>query len=444
MSFLRAAAAVLVAATGAIAGDTQRVVLENGATVLLQPVPGVGRVGVEAVYRVGFLDEPAGMTQAAHLIEHLVCMSATAGYGPGESYALLNGRGMANAETLADWTHYDMTADAASLELILSVEAQRLSSLRITPEIIAQEAPRCYAEAAAIDASPKAPLLKFAVMAAHQSWRHGLDRAQLCGGLAEMPIAQITDLHGRHYTPRALTLTIVGDFDPAAAERLCREKIGALPAGPAPAPAPIDWAAVQAEASVRWDCTRSAVILAFPPPEDPGQRLALSVWGSMVSGRLFTDPEVAERASIAMCTNSTWPAGRLPFFFYATVKEGGTPEETLAALRQFVRTQRGAPIGAWEKGRLRMLLQHTAESPALTPEIVKRQAAAIRGTDGKLDPLDLVLGSAALRLAQRELLLADPEAAAAARKVIDESLDELIARTLDPTREHVTVLTPDG
>lgn len=442
MFLIRAVAAVLFAATGVAAGDVQRVVLENGATVLLQPVPGVGRVGVEAVYRVGFLDEPAGMTQASHLIEHLVCMSATAGHAPGESYALLNGRGMANAETLADWTHYDMTSDAGSLELVLSVEARRLSGLRITPEIIAQEAPRCYAEAAAIDASPQAPLLKFAVMAAHQSWRHGLDRVQVRGGLAEIPIERITDLHGRHYTPRALTLTIVGDFDPAAAERLARETIGALPARPAPTPSPIDWAALPAEARVRWDCTRSAVVLAFRPPEDPGERLALSLWGNLACERLFTDAGVGDKAAIAMCTNSAWPAGRLPFFFYATVKEGAAPEETLSALREFIRSRRTAPVGARERAQLKMLLRQTVEPPALTPESVKRQAAAVRAAGGTLDPVDLVLGSAALRLGQRELLLPDPGAAAAALKVIDESLDELLARALDPARERAVVLKP--
>ena len=102
--------------------------LQNGVTLLLHRVPGVEQVAVEAFYEVGLVHEPAGMAQAAHLLEHLVCNAATASYKAGESMAWLNSVGLANAETMPDWTHYDYMVPADKLERIFQIEAERLGA----------------------------------------------------------------------------------------------------------------------------------------------------------------------------------------------------------------------------------------------------------------------------------------------------------------------------
>ncbi len=69
------------------------VVLDNGARVILVPVPGATRVAVEVVHHVGSINEPAGMPQLAHLVEHLTCYGASAGAPAGEAFATGNARG---------------------------------------------------------------------------------------------------------------------------------------------------------------------------------------------------------------------------------------------------------------------------------------------------------------------------------------------------------------
>lgn len=425
------------------AAGLQRFVLGNGATVILQPVPGVGRIGVEAVYRVGFLDEPAGLAQAAHLIEHLACMAGTRSHAPGETFKLLNERGMANAETLADWTHYDMTAPAADLELILKIEAERLTSLNITPEVVAQEAPRCYAEVTFVEGAPGAPLLKFAFMAAHQAWRHRKGTALVRGGLAEAPIEDLRGFHRRTYTPGNLILTLAGDFDPADAERLVREHIGPIPAGQDPPTPDIDWAGLPRETTIRWDCARAAAILAFPPPVDPAERIALSLWGAFAAQELRSDPAVGKLTQSATCSSNTWPAGRLPFFLYGTVRGDADPAAAGAALRGFAAAKRSSKVSAATRREILAFLNHAANPPPLNPGEVRRQAQNLKGMARGKDPLDLILGNAALQMATRELLLGgDPAVVDRARTIADTGMDELIARTLDPERAITTLIVP--
>jgi predicted Zn-dependent peptidase len=80
---------------------------------------------------------------------------------------------------------------AGDLELALGIEAQRLSSLKITPEIIRQEAPKCYQEAAMVEQNPQAGMLKHAFMAFGQAWGHGLGQARVRSGLEEIPAADL-------------------------------------------------------------------------------------------------------------------------------------------------------------------------------------------------------------------------------------------------------------
>ena len=95
--------------------EVYRIALENGLTVLLLENHAAKKVAVESFYCAGFLHEPAGKAHVAHLTEHLVCYSPTASYGPYEAFNLLQGKGMANAETLATFVHYDYLVPSSDL-----------------------------------------------------------------------------------------------------------------------------------------------------------------------------------------------------------------------------------------------------------------------------------------------------------------------------------------
>src|SRR5262249_49940359 len=152
---------------------------DNGATAILQPIAGVDQVAIEAIYDAGFIDEPKGMMQAAHLLEHLACDGPTKSYKLNESYEELRQVGIINAEALPDWTHFDYVIPSGQVELVLKVETERLTSLEITREALAQEIPRVYAKVDSIEANPQAGMANYAFMAFLHAWHYGETRSAI-------------------------------------------------------------------------------------------------------------------------------------------------------------------------------------------------------------------------------------------------------------------------
>jgi|GEM_PF-4524834 len=439
-----AALAALACTLAAAAAQPERIALEGGPVVILLPVEGAGRVSVEAVYDVGIIDDPRGIPQAAHLIEHLACVGATANDGPGETFRRLNGIGVANAETMPDLTHYDLCAPADELDFVLRVEADRLRSLRIDEAIVAQEAPRCYEEVRFVATRTPPALGKFALMAATQAWRHGLDRALVMGGLEDARLDDLRAFHSAFYTRSNLTLVIVGEFERDAALDAVRRHFGDLPARP-PVHEPIDWTRAPRDATVTWDAPATIVYLAFEPPESRAERLVLTLLMEQAARAISNDREVMRHATGVDGTNRIWPAARVPVFIAATLREGADPAEardalerrlrevlplasSSALLRQSVRQAAGFPWSL-ESRELRAAADAVASRPGMTPE---------RATDS-------VLGNTAVQIGMRDLWLGpDPDALVReAERVIADDLAALIARTFDPERMIVTTLVPE-
>lgn len=428
------------------AGGVERFTLDNGATVILQPVPGAAGVSIETFYEFGFIDEPAGLTQASHLIEHLVCYGATQGQGPGAAFAALSGLGMVNAETLADFTHYDFMLPAGELERAVSAEAARLGSLAIDAALVKQEAPRCYAEAAAVDGAPQGPLFKFATMAAHQSWRHGRTEALIRGGLVETPLDAIVALHRAAYTPSNMTLVVVGGFNPVEARAIIEKHIGAVPARQQAARPPIAWDALPRRSVVHWDAARTGIMFAFAPPESARDRLALSLWGSTAMERLYRDSRADTFSTFRLCTVHTNPVGDLPFMVYATLKPGVAVEDSERELAGAF----GAIAEQMSDGptltQVRQLGAGLAQPMPLTKAIVAQHAGHLAKAQNmaKDRAEGMVLGNTALQIGIRHRLFGpDPSARVKELDTITpEEFRALLARTFDGARRVTTVLVP--
>lgn len=82
------------------------------------------------LYKVGSRDEQADKTGLAHLFEHLMFSNC----GPGVDFdeLLQNAGGDCNAFTTTDTTQYYAVAPAAQLELILALEANRISGFHVS------------------------------------------------------------------------------------------------------------------------------------------------------------------------------------------------------------------------------------------------------------------------------------------------------------------------
>jgi predicted Zn-dependent peptidase len=425
-----------------------RVVLGNGITVLVYPIPGAETFVLEAFQRVGFLDEPKGMIQAAHLLEHLVCQCATKSYKAGEAMRLLNREGEANAETLADCTHYDYALPSEQLELALQVVAERLSSLRIVPEMIGQEAPKCHHEADSVERKPRAGMFKHAFMAFGQAWRHGETKAQVHEGLERISVADLERFYRASSDPHRLALVLIGGFERARAVELLEKYLGSIESLDAAAFPPLPWSQVPKEMTVQWDSSVRAVCISFPPPQDVIERLPLTLWGNVLMQKLVSDVKVQALTDAVFCTNASWGVGRLPFFVYATAKANVSIEQVRELLAARLRAMTAAKPGEAEMFQLRLMASQFTQEPMLDWNMIRRQGDAAASQLGR-DPKEaaaLVMGNMALQLGMREMLLG-ADAARAAKAVQTLSADDfhsLLRRTIDPSKGFVTVLAPMG
>lgn len=431
-------------------GRIERYVLDNGLRVVLMPVPDAPRVAVISMVDVGILDDPAGITQAAHLLEHVVCMGATTSYPRNEAFNLLNKRGVANAETMADWTRYEAILAAEDLELILTIEAQRLTSLQIDDEVIKQEAPRCHAEAVNVEMFAGAPMLKFAFMAGVQAWAHGAESAKVKSGLETTDPKVLADFHARHYQPDRMTLILVGGFDPASAKMLIQREFGKIHprkgAGNAPRLQRIAWNDLPPVTEVRWDSLHTAVILTWAPPEDPLDQAVLSAYSNLLFAEVTSDAKILPVAAKVMASTTTWSIGCLPYFVYATLRPGQDPREAARTIAERVHALAAEAPSLQRAMHAKMAASQTARGLFPSSDAILGQARMLERQDPSMTgkALDMILGNLAIQACIRQRLIGHDESVAAALSdaVTPERLWRILTETITPDRLRVTILTP--
>jgi predicted Zn-dependent peptidase len=302
-----------------LAQEIHEFTLDNGLRVIVNPVDEATDVAVESFYRVGFIHEPKGMVQSAHLLEHLVCYAPGAGLEQKKAMDWLNEVGMANAETMPDFTHYDYAVPSSSLEKVLQIEAARLQQESFDRSLLIAEAKRVYQETAFVENNPAAGMLKHAFMSLSHAWKYGAEQTLVGGGLEEFELDRLQSFYDNHYYPANATLLITGKTTVEDTQRLVEKHFGQIPEGE-PEEAIIDWSVVPPKQTVRWDSCHSAVCIAWKPPADEKQQLLLSIIGLGLLQRANAESKLKARCELVMTSTNSWHVGELPFFLYAMAK----------------------------------------------------------------------------------------------------------------------------
>jgi zinc protease len=186
-------------------------------------------------YRVGAADEPPGVSGVAHYLEHLM-FKGTPNVPPGEfSKAVAREGGRDNAFTSSDYTGYFQTIARDRLELVMSMEADRMSYL----------APR---EA---DAKPELQVVMEERLSRTDNNPGGLfgeqlDAAQylhhpygrpVIGWPAEiqrLTLADAMTFYRSHYAPNNAILIVAGAVRPNELKALAEKYYGLIPMRPIP------------------------------------------------------------------------------------------------------------------------------------------------------------------------------------------------------------------
>jgi len=213
------AAAQAKTASAAVVATT----LDNGLRVLLLEDHRSPLVSLQVWYRVGSRNEVRGATGIAHFLEHLM-FRGTPTHGPGV-YARTVERngGQNNAFTTQDVTSYYVDIAADRLDLVLELEADRMSNLLLDPKIINSEREVVIEERRTRTEDDPGGFLGEEVSAlAFRAHPYGQPIIGWMVDLTRITPDEIAAFYRMYYGPGNAILVAVGDFK--AAEALAKIK----------------------------------------------------------------------------------------------------------------------------------------------------------------------------------------------------------------------------
>lgn len=309
--------------------------LANGITVYLQEEHTTDQIAIEVFYPVGFMDEPKGQPQLSHLTEHLSVYCGSGAFGDEEAWKLLTSdRGMASAEALGDFIHFDYIVSKKHFADALHVEAARLGGMKCGNDIVEREKDKVVREIDNTLASPKGSLTKFGMMALNQAINYGETRVALHDGAKRLTIDEVLRFQSEHFRPDEMVIVIIGDIKKAEAEATVRATFESIPRRPGTkAPVP----KLNHNIRATWDVKATALYYIAPGPyANYKERLILSLFGSFLNQYMNASPELYSGNQVIYCSNQVYHVGDIPFFLYVQPGGGRTPGEVGPVLLHYL------------------------------------------------------------------------------------------------------------
>lgn len=236
-------AALLLLLTALVAGgwaprvqaqvyDPETFTLSNGMKVVVVTNRRAPVVSHMVWYRVGAADEPPGKSGIAHYLEHLM-FKGTETIKPGEfSKTIARNGGEDNAFTSWDYTAYFQNIARDRLELVMTMEADRMRNLRLTEEIAKPELGVVIEERKQrTDNNPSARLWE---QVNATLWVHHPYGIPIIGWMHEIEGLTFKDalaFYKDWYAPNNAILVVAGDVTAAELKPLAEKTYGKIPAG---------------------------------------------------------------------------------------------------------------------------------------------------------------------------------------------------------------------
>lgn len=244
--------------------------LDNGLEVVLIPDRRLPKVVVDVWYDVGSYDDPQGRSGFAHLFEHLM-FKGTGRVKEGEFDSVMEqAGGWNNASTADERTNYFDVAPSSALDLLLWLEADRMTSLDITQkkldverEVVRNEKRQNYEDRPYGGMWIALPGALFPE--SNPMHRPGIGSHE---ELMAATLADVTGFYERYYVPGNATLAVAGDFDPDTLKPRIAELFGSLPVREVPERdlAPMPEKPAVAEVTLQDDVTLPMTMLVWHGP----------------------------------------------------------------------------------------------------------------------------------------------------------------------------------
>jgi len=207
--------------------------LDNGLQVVVIPDRRAPIVTHMLWYKVGSADEDPGKSGIAHFFEHLM-FKGTANHGPGEfSARVAEVGGRENAFTSYDYTAYYQQVAPQVLPDMMAFEADRMTNLVLTEEVIAPERDVIIEERnSRVENDPGSLLSEEVSATLYQNHPYRIPVIGWMHEIEKLNRDDAIDFYRRYYAANNAVLVVAGDVDAASVRELAEATYGKVPRGP--------------------------------------------------------------------------------------------------------------------------------------------------------------------------------------------------------------------
>jgi zinc protease len=375
--------------------DAESFSLANGLQVVVLPNHRVPAVTQMVWYKAGAADDPRGKSGSAHFLEHLM-FKGTAAHPPGDFGALISqGGGRSNAFTTEDYTVFHETVARDQLDLVMQLEADRMTGLVLNDAVVVPERAVVLEERRTrIDNDPSALLREQLTANLFLNASARVPAIGWEGEIRRLGTADALHFYRDWYMPNNAILIVAGDADAALVRRLAEKNFGPLAARALPARVRLD--EPEHRAAIRLEMTSERVAqpswrrLYLAPSHRAGatgQAYALEVLAEILGGgadsRLYR--ALVLDGGLALSARADYAANTIGLSSFAI---SATPKA-------------GVAVGELEKAveaQLNRLTEEGVDTGEVRRAEQRMQAAAIYAHDSLSGPADIV--GAALAIGQ--------------------------------------------
>jgi zinc protease len=220
----------LVADSRAQVFNPTQFMLDNGMQVVLIEDHRAPVVHHMVWYKIGAADEQPGVSGVAHYLEHLM-FKGTPNVPPGEfSKIVAREGGRDNAFTSSDYTGYFQTIARDRLELVMSMEADRMSQLDPKESDAKPELQVVMEERLSrTDNSPGAQFGEQLDAAQYLSHPYGRPVIGWPSEIQRLTLADAMAFYRSYYAPNNAILIVAGDVRPDQLKALAEKYYGLIP-----------------------------------------------------------------------------------------------------------------------------------------------------------------------------------------------------------------------
>ena len=207
--------------------------LKNGMEVVVIPDHRAPEVTHMVWYRVGSADEMPGRSGIAHFLEHLMFKGTDKIARGAFSKIISRNGGQDNAFTSQDTTSYHQRVAKNRLPLVMEMEADRMTNLKLLNEDVLTEREVIIEERRSrVDNSPQSILNEEMLSALYQSHPYGIPVIGWHHEMAKLSRDYAFEFYNNFYAPNNAILVVAGDVTADEVKKLAEKFYEPIPKRP--------------------------------------------------------------------------------------------------------------------------------------------------------------------------------------------------------------------